>query len=51
MNGGFLTGLSNQYQQSFSDAYFKLKENEISEIIETDSGIHIILRLPEGSTQ
>ncbi|BFU24430.1 peptidyl-prolyl cis-trans isomerase, putative [Entamoeba histolytica HM-1:IMSS-B] len=49
--GGLLLGTIEQYQKPFADAYLKLKVGEISDIIETDSGVHIILRLPEGTTQ
>lgn len=33
-----------QMQKSFEDASFALKVGELSEIVDSDSGIHIILR-------
>jgi len=32
-------------QPAFSDASFKLQIGELSEVVETDSGVHIILRV------
>ena len=46
--GGYLTGDINHFQKAFTDAYLKLKPHEISDIVETESGVHIILRLEEG---
>lgn len=34
-----------QMQKSFEDATYALKVGEISEIVDSDSGIHIILRV------
>ena len=33
-----------QMQKSFEDVAFKLKVGELSDIVDSDSGIHIILR-------
>ncbi|KAL7712342.1 Peptidyl-prolyl cis-trans isomerase [Entamoeba marina] len=44
--GGYLGRMTaEQLQKPFSDAYLKLKLNEISGIVETDSGVHIIKRI------
>ncbi|ELP86131.1 protein dodo, putative [Entamoeba invadens IP1] len=48
-NGGLLNGKTDQFQKPFSDAYLKLQIGEVSDIVETDSGVHIILRLPLGT--
>lgn len=34
----------NQMQKPFEDATYALKVSELSEIVDTDSGVHIILR-------
>ncbi|KAL7410546.1 rotamase-domain-containing protein [Mrakia frigida] len=39
---GFFT--RGQMQKPFEDATFKLKVGQMSEIVETDSGVHLILR-------
>ena len=44
-NGGYLECKSTELQSSFVEAYNKLKRNEISEIVKTESGYHLILRL------
>ena len=49
--GGYLSGEMQYFQKAFTDAYLQLHPNEISPIIETDSGVHIILRLQEGEHQ
>ena len=38
-----------QMQRPFEEAAFALAYNEISEIVDTDSGVHIILRLDGGA--
>jgi len=37
--------LTGQMQKSFEDASYALKINELSSLVDSDSGIHIILRL------
>ena len=45
VNGGRLQGRMESFQKPFTDAYRRLRRGEISDIVETDSGVHIILRL------
>merc|ERR1712196_189132 len=45
-NGGDLGMFTREkMQKAFSDASFKLSIGELSEVVETDSGVHIILRI------
>lgn len=45
-NGGNLGDFSRgQMQKSFEDASFNLQVNQLSELVDSDSGIHIILRV------
>jgi hypothetical protein len=38
--------VSGSMGKEFRDAYYKLEENEYSEIVETDDGCYILLRMP-----
>ena len=43
---GVLVGKDYEYDEAYLKAALKLKENEMSEVIESSSGYHIIMRVP-----
>ena len=43
---GVLVGKDYEYDEAYLETALKLKENEMSEVIESSSGYHIIMRVP-----